>query len=100
MACSSARERSAASASSFFFILFSNAAVNLNLDLSKLHLAPQNLILLLLQGCFCFFKSRLQFHLFSLKALSNFVNFMDGSSSFSNLIHDILDFIGESFVLS
>merc|ERR1719309_399892 len=83
-----------------FLILFSNAAVNFNLNLSKLHLAPQDFVLLLLQGCLCFFKSRLQFHLFCLKALSYFVNFMDGSSSLSNLIHDILDFIGESLVFS
>merc|ERR1719250_413045 len=121
MACSNARERSAASASSFFFILrasalplasvsraacmessafawffltiFSNATINLNLNLSELHLAPKNFVLLLLQCCLCFFKSRLQFHLFSLKTLSDLVNFMDRSSSFSNLIHDILDLI-------
>merc|ERR1719312_1673197 len=76
-----------------FLILFSNAAINLNLNLSKLHLAPENFVLLLFQCSLCFFKSRLQFLLFSLKTLSDFVNFMDGSSSFGNLIHDILDFI-------
>merc|ERR1719233_322343 len=76
-----------------FLIFLSNTTVNLNLNLSKLHLAPEDLVLLLLQGCLCFFKSRLQFHLFSLKTLSNFVNFMDRSSSFSDLIHDILDSI-------
>merc|ERR1719477_60318 len=76
-----------------FLILFSNATINLNLNLSELHLTPQNFVLLLFQCCLCFFKSRLQFHLFSLKTLSDLVNFMDRSSSFSDLIHDILDLI-------
>merc|ERR1719392_314637 len=34
-----------------------------------------------------------------LQTLADFVNFMDGSASFSNLVHDVLDLIGQVLVL-
>merc|ERR1711976_533244 len=100
MACSRARPRSPASASSFLLILLSNAALNLGLDLGELHLAPQNLVLLLLQGGLGLLKSGLELHLLSLEPLPGFVNLVDGAASLGDLVHDVLDLIGQGLVLT
>merc|ERR1719347_1965381 len=75
------------------FILLSNATLNLSLYLGQLHLATEHFVFLLFQRCFSFFQGRLQLQFFSLKALADFVNFMNGSSSLSDLIHNISNFI-------
>merc|ERR1719350_588162 len=134
IACSRARPRSPASASSFFLhpeslslalglslegglhgvkslglslpdhskllILLSNAALNLLLDLGELHLASQHLVLLLLKGGLSLLKSGLELHLLSFKPLPDFVNLMDGAASLSDLVHDVLDLIGQGLVLT
>merc|ERR1711868_182581 len=55
-------------------ILLSNSALNLGLDLGELHLASQDLVLLLLQGGLGLLKSRLELHLLGLEPLADFVN--------------------------
>merc|ERR1719449_135925 len=81
-------------------ILLSNAALNLLLDLGELHLASQHLVLLLLQGGLSLLKSRLELHLLSLEPLPDFVNLVDGAASFSDLVHDVLDLVGQGLVLT
>merc|ERR1719394_1650213 len=81
-------------------VLLSNSALNLGLDLSELHLASQDLVLLLLQGALGLLKSRLELHLLGLEPLADFVNLMDGASSLSDLVHNVLDLIGQSLVLT
>merc|ERR1711868_268355 len=81
-------------------VLLSNSALNLGLDLGELHLASQDLVLLLLQGGLGLLKSRLELHLLGLEPLADFVNLVDGASSLSDLVHDVLDLIGQSLVLT
>merc|ERR1711868_164413 len=81
-------------------VLLSNSALNLGLDLGELHLASQDLVLLLLQGGLGLLKSRLELHLLGLEPLADFVNLVDGASSLGDLVHDVLDLIGQSLVLT
>merc|ERR1719210_730237 len=80
-------------------VLLSNAALNLSLDLAELHLHPQDLVLLLLKGGLSLLQGRLELHLLSLETLADFVNLVDGAASLSDLVHDVLDLIGEGLVL-
>ena len=81
------------------FLLLMNLAVNLLSDLSKLKLSPQDLVLLLLKGSLSLLKSSLQLLLLLLKASALFVQVMDGTTSISKLIKQILDFISKVLVL-
>merc|ERR1719158_2003313 len=81
-------------------VLLSNAALNLGLDLGELHLASQHLVLLLLQGGLSLLKSRLELHLLSLEPLPDFVNLVDGAASLGDLVHDVLDLVGQGLVLT
>merc|ERR1719470_545405 len=65
----------------------------------KLQLAPQHLVLLLLKGGLGLLQGRLQLHLLGLEALPDFVNLVDGASTLADLVHDVLDLVGESLVL-
>merc|ERR1719295_1297794 len=80
-------------------LLLSKAALNLLPDSGKLKLAPQHLVLLLLEGGLSLLQGRLQLQLLSLQALPDLVNLMDGSSTLADLVHDVLDLIGERLVL-
>merc|ERR1719340_514522 len=82
-----------------FFLLLSNAPLNLLSYLSKFKLSTQNLVLFLFQCTLSFFQGSLQLHLLSLKALPDLVNLMDGPTTFTDLIHDILDLIAQDLVL-
>merc|ERR1719333_2063997 len=62
-------------------VLLSDAALDLLLDLGELHLAPQHLVLLLLQGGLGLLQGGLQLHLLSLQPLADFVNLVDGAAS-------------------
>merc|ERR1719260_463002 len=44
-------------------------------------------------------QGRLELHLLGLKALPDFVNLVDGASTLADLVHDVLDLVGESLVL-
>merc|ERR1719410_564296 len=81
-------------------VLLSNAALDLRLDLGELHLAPQHLVLLLLQGGLGLLQGGLQLHLLSLQPLADFVNLVDGAASLGDLVHDVLDLIGQGLVLA
>merc|ERR1719188_798188 len=81
-------------------VLLGNSALNLGLDLGELHLASQDLVLLLLKGGLGFLKSGLELHLLSFEPLADFVNLVDGASSLGDLVHDVLDLIGQGLVLA
>merc|ERR1719356_1911498 len=81
-------------------VLLGNSALNLGLDLGELHLASQDLVLLLLEGSLSFLKSRLELHLLGLEPLADFVNLVDGASSLGDLVHDVLDLVGQGLVLT
>merc|ERR1719336_2352328 len=44
-------------------------------------------------------QSGLRLHLLSLQPLADFVNLVDGAASLADLVHDVLDLIGQSLVL-
>merc|ERR1711944_253997 len=92
LACSREVSRSETSDSSFFFLL-SDASFNFSSDLSQFKLSTEYLVFFLFQGAFSFFKSSLKFHFLGFQTFSDFVNFMDGFTSFADLVHDVLDFI-------
>merc|ERR1719195_648767 len=81
-------------------VLLSHAALDLLPDLGQLQLAPQHLVLLLLQGAFGLGQSGLQLHLLSFQPLADFVNLMDGAASLGDLVHDVLDLVGQGLVLT
>merc|ERR1719305_1829081 len=81
------------------FLLLSNAAFNLLSYLSKFKLGSENLVFLLLKSTFSLFKSSLKFHFLCLKSLPDFVNLMDGSTTFADLIHDVLDLVAQDLIL-
>ena len=69
-------------------------------DLAKFKLSPQHLVLFLLKGCFSLFKSCLEFLLFNLQTTALFVKLMDGASTISKLVKEILDFISKVLVFT
>merc|ERR1719443_503377 len=79
--------------------LLSNLAVNLLLDLSKLKLSSENLVLLSLESSFGLLKSRLELLLLNLETASLFVQLVDGAASITKLIQKILDLISQVLVL-
>merc|ERR1719443_1900788 len=81
-------------------VLLGNSALNLGLDLGELHLASQDLVLLLLQGGFSLLQGRLKLHLLGLEPLADFVNLVDRAASLGDLIHDVLDLVGKSLVFT
>merc|ERR1711881_433601 len=82
------------------FVLLGHTALNHLSHLSEFELGTENLVFLLLKGSFSFGKSSLQFHFLGLKTLANFVDLVDGASTFANLIHDVLDLIRKTSVFS
>merc|ERR1719158_254108 len=58
-----------------------------------------HLVLLLLKGGLGLLQGRLKLQLLGLKALPDFVNLVDGASALADLVHDVLDLVGESLVL-
>merc|ERR1719402_871513 len=82
-----------------FLLLLSKAALNLLPDGVELQLAPQHLVLLLLKGGLGLLQGRLKLQLLGLKALPDFVNLVDGASALADLVHDVLDLIGQGLVL-
>merc|ERR1719348_2711089 len=81
-------------------LLLGKAAFDLLPDSVKLQLAPQHLVLLLLEGGLGLLQGGLELHLLGLKALPDLVNLVDGASTLADLVHDVLDLVGESLVLS
>merc|ERR1711962_1553351 len=81
-------------------IFLSNAALNFSSDLGQFKLATENLVFFLFKSGLSFLKGSLQLKLFSLKALADFVNLVDGATTFTDLVHDVLDFIGQGLVFT
>merc|ERR1719239_1897154 len=80
-------------------LLFSKTALDLLPNGIELQLAPQHLVLLLLEGGLSLLQGRLKLQLLGLKTLPDFVNLVDGASGLADLVHDILDLIGQGLVL-
>merc|ERR1719362_2747073 len=82
------------------FLLLGNSSVNLLLDLSKLKLGPQDLVLLSLESTLSLLKSSLELLLLTLKPPALFVQLVDGAASIAKLIKEILDLVSEVLVLA
>ena len=80
--------------------LLGNLAVNLLPHLAKLQGGPQHLVLLCLQRAFGLLQALLQLLLLSLKPPPLFVQFVNGASTVSELVQQILDFVGEVLRIS
>merc|ERR1719400_828428 len=80
------------------FLLLSNPPLNLLPHLGQLKLSSKNLVLFLLESSLSFGESSLQFHFLGIESFADFVDLVDRTSSFANLVHDILDLIAEVFV--
>ena len=81
-------------------LLLSHTPVNLLLDLSKLELGAQDLVLLLLEGALGLLQSSLEFFLLLLQAAPLLVQVVDGAAALTELIQEILDLISEVLVLA
>merc|ERR1719211_246984 len=81
-------------------LLLGNPAVNLLLHLSQLQLSAEHLVLLGLQSALGLLQSSLQLLLLSLKSAALFVQLVDGTSSISQLVQEILDLVSEVLVLT
>merc|ERR1711926_14132 len=77
------------------FLLLSNSSVNFLADLAKLQLSSQDLVLLLLKSSLSLLKSTLELFLLLLKSSALLVKVMDGASTISKLVKEILDFISK-----
>merc|ERR1719362_564352 len=82
------------------FLLLGNSSVNLLLDLSKLKLSPQDLVLLSLESTLSLLKSSLELLLLTLEPPALFVQLVDGAASIAKLVKEVLDLISEVLVLA
>ena len=80
--------------------LLGHTPVNLLLDLSKLKLGTEDLVLLLLEGALGLLQSSLQLLLLLLKATPLLVQVVDGAATLTELIQEILDLISKVLVLA
>ena len=76
-------------------LLLSHTPINLLLDLSKLKLSAEDLVLLLLEGALGLLKGALELLLLLLEATPLLVQIMDGAATLTKLIQKILDLISE-----
>merc|ERR1712037_1020568 len=81
-------------------LLLGNPPLDLLLHLRKLQRGPENLVFLLFKSSLCFRQSSLQLKFLSLQTLPDFVNLMDGAAALADLVHDVLDLVGEHLVFS
>merc|ERR1719264_617476 len=79
-------------------LLLGNPPLNFLFHLGQLQRSTENLVLLLLKGSLGFREGGFQFHLLGLQPLPDFVNLVDGASTLADLVHDILDLVGEELV--
>merc|ERR1719361_1238854 len=82
------------------FLLLSHTPVNLLLDLSKLKLGTEDLVLLLLEGAFSLLQSSLKLFLLLLQAAPLLVQVVDGAATLAKLVQKILDLVSEVLVLA
>merc|ERR1719412_1543921 len=81
------------------FFLLLNLPVNLPPDLSKLKLSTEDLVLLLFESSLSFLKCSLELLLLNFQAATLLVQLVDGPATISQLVQEILDFIGQVLVL-
>ena len=81
------------------FFLLLNLAVNLLPDLAKLKLGSEDLVFFLLKGSLSLFQSSLELFLLNLQTTALLVKLMDGSSTITKLVKEILDLISKVLVL-
>merc|ERR1719432_288264 len=81
-------------------LLLGHTPVNLLLDLSKLKLGTEDLVLLLLKGALGLLKGSLKLLLLLLKATPLFVQVVDGAATLTKLIQKILDLVSEVLILT
>merc|ERR1719409_2081994 len=82
------------------FLLLGHTPVNLLLDLSKLKLGTEDLVLLLLEGALGFLQGALELLLLLLKATPLLVKVMDGAATLAKLVEKVLDLVSEVLVLA
>merc|ERR1719370_2504429 len=80
--------------------LLGHTPVNLLLDLSKLKLGTEDLVLLLLEGALGLLQSSLQLLLLLLKATPLLVQVVDRAATLTELVQKVLDLISEVLVLA
>merc|ERR1719447_678686 len=85
---------------STLFSSCSRVALDLLSDLGELQLGAEHLVLLLLEGGLGLLQGGLQLQLLGLQTLADFVNLVDGATSLGDLVHDVLDLVGEGLVLA
>ena len=81
------------------FFLLLNLAVNLLPDLAELKLGSEDLVFFLLKGSLSLFQSSLELFLLNLQTTALLVKLMDGSSTITKLVKEILDLISKVLVL-
>merc|ERR1712086_833618 len=79
--------------------LLLDSVINLLANLFKLKLSSKNLVLFLFKSSLSFLKGRLELFFFNFQAAALFVQLMDGASTISQLVKEILDFISKVLVL-
>ena len=80
--------------------LLGHTPVNLLLDLSKLKLGAEDLVLLLLEGALGLLQGSLELFLLLLQATPLLVQIVDGATTLTELIEEILDLVSEVLVLA
>merc|ERR1719328_862462 len=83
-----------------FLFLLSNTSVNLLSDVGELKLGAENSVLLHLKSSLSLLKSTLELLLLLLKHAALFVKSVDGASTLTKLVKEILDLISEVLVLT
>merc|ERR1719297_376878 len=81
-------------------LLLGNSAVDLLLDLAKLQLSSQHLVLLSLQSTLGLLQGGLQLLLLTLQSAPLFLQLVDGAASVSQLVQQVLDLISQVLVLA
>merc|ERR1719175_8537 len=81
-------------------VLLGQAALDLLSDLGQLQLGAEHLVLLLLEGGLGLLQGGLQLQLLGLQTFADFVNLVNGATSLGDLVHDVLDLVGEGLVLA
>lgn len=83
-----------------FLLLLLDAPVDLLPDLGQLKLSAQDLVLLLFEGRLSLLESGLELVLLGLEALPGLLDLVDVAATFTDLVKQILDFVGEVLVLA
>merc|ERR1719474_195601 len=81
-------------------LLLSGSSINFLADLAELKLCSEDLVLLLLKSSLSFFQSGLELLFLLLKSSALFVKIMNGASTITKLVEQILDLISQVLVFT